>query len=90
MEKLSCSLPPRSKIIDDELLAVRINLSGSGRGGPRKKPNAQQKQAEEKGTKKPHRYKPGPAALREIRKYQKSTEPCIRRLPFHRLVREIA
>jgi hypothetical protein len=56
--------------------------SGSGRGGPRKKPNAQQKQAEEKGTKKPHRYRPGTAALREIRKYQKSTEPCIRRLPI--------
>ena len=29
-------------------------------------------------------------ALREIRKYQKSTEMLIRRLPFARLVREIA
>merc|ERR1712093_951666 len=35
--------------------------------------------------KKPHRYKPGTVALREIRRYQKSTE-----LPFQRLVREIA
>ncbi|KAJ4904515.1 histone H3 [Raphanus sativus] len=31
-----------------------------------------------------------PVALREIRKYQKSTELLIRKLPFQRLVREIA
>jgi len=40
--------------------------------------------------KKPHRYKPGTVALREIRRYQKSTELLIRKLPFQRLVREIA
>jgi len=38
----------------------------------------------------PHRYRPGTVALREIRKYQKSTELLIRKLPFQRLVREIA
>jgi histone H3 len=40
--------------------------------------------------KKPHRYRPGTVALREIRKYQKSTELLIRKMPFQRLVREIA
>lgn len=40
--------------------------------------------------KKPHRYRPGTVALREIRQYQKSTELLIRRLPFQRLVKEIA
>ena len=40
--------------------------------------------------KKPHRYRPGTVALREIRKYQKSTELLIRKAPFQRLVREIA
>jgi histone H3 len=40
--------------------------------------------------KKPHRYRPGTVALREIRKYQKSTELLIRKLPFQRLVREVA
>jgi len=40
--------------------------------------------------KKPHRFKPGTVALREIRKYQRSTEFLIRRLPFQRLVREFA
>ena len=42
------------------------------------------------GVKKPRRYRPGTLALREIRKYQKSTELLIRKLPFQRLVREIA
>ncbi len=40
--------------------------------------------------KKPHRYRPGTVALREIRRYQKSSELLIRKLPFQRLVREIA
>jgi histone H3 len=39
--------------------------------------------------KKPHRFRPGTVALREIRRYQKSTELLIRKLPFQRLVREI-
>ena len=42
------------------------------------------------GIKKPHRYRPGTVALREIRKYQKSTDLLIRKLPFQRLVREVA
>ncbi|KAF7138654.1 hypothetical protein RHSIM_Rhsim07G0204800 [Rhododendron simsii] len=42
------------------------------------------------GVKKPHRFKPGTVALREIRKYQKSTDLLIRKLPFQRLIREIA
>ncbi|XP_051223060.1 histone H3.3-like isoform X1 [Lolium perenne] len=42
------------------------------------------------GVKKPHRYRPGTVALREIHKYQKGTELLIRKLPFQRLVREIA
>ena len=42
------------------------------------------------GVRKPHRFRPGTVALRDIRKYQKSTELLIRKLPFQRLVREIA
>ena len=42
------------------------------------------------GRRKPHRYRPGTVALREIRKYQKSTNLLIRKAPFQRLVREIA
>ena len=40
--------------------------------------------------KKPtRRYRPGTVALREIRRYQKSTELLIRKIPFQRLVREV-
>lgn len=42
------------------------------------------------GVKRPHRYRPGTVALREIRRYQKSTELLIRKLPFARYVREVA
>ena len=49
-----------------------------GKGGKRKKLPATG------GVKKPHRYRQGTVALREIRKYQKSTDLLIRKLPFQR------
>ncbi|XP_075395338.1 histone H3.3 type 2-like [Tenrec ecaudatus] len=63
------------------------------RKSPRKSVrNAVRKRAPSKrgGVKKPRRYRPGTVALREIRRYQKSTELLIRKLPFQRLVKEIA
>lgn len=42
------------------------------------------------GIKKPRRYKPGTVALREIRKYRKSSELLLRKVPLQRLVRDIA
>ena len=39
---------------------------------------------------KPHRYRAGTVALKDIRHFQKSTALLIRKLPFQRLVREIA
>ena len=42
------------------------------------------------GVKKHYRYRPGTVALKQTRRYQKSTELLIRKLPFQRLVREIA
>jgi len=41
------------------------------------------------GLRRPHRYRPGTVALREIRRYQKSTDLLLRKAPFQRLVREI-
>lgn len=40
--------------------------------------------------KKKYRYRPGTVALREIRQYQKNTNLLIAKLPFQRLIREIA
>merc|ERR1719316_1441478 len=42
------------------------------------------------GQKKAQRWKPGTKALREIKKFQKTTDLLLRKLPFQRLVREIA
>ena len=41
------------------------------------------------GIKKPHRYRPGTVALREIRRYQKSTDLMIPKLPYQKLIKEI-
>ena len=42
------------------------------------------------GIKKPHRYHPGLLALREIQKYQQSTDCLIKRTPFNKLIKEIS
>ena len=42
------------------------------------------------GVKRLHRFRPGTVALKEIRRYQKSTELLIRKLPFQQLVQEIS
>ena len=57
---------------------------------PRKGTDGEKPPKKTGGVKKPHRYRPGTVALHEIRRYQKSTELLIRKLPFQRLVREIA
>ncbi|KID94006.1 histone H3, partial [Metarhizium majus ARSEF 297] len=65
----------------------------SGGKAPRKQlaSKAARKEPASSGrVKRPFRYKPGTVALREIRRYQKSTELLIRKLPFQRLVREVA
>ena len=41
------------------------------------------------GVRKPHRYRPGTVALREIKRFQKSVVPLISRAPFGRLLREV-
>ena len=46
-----------------------------------------QSSSPEKKAKK--RYRPGVLALKEIRRYQKTTELLLKTLPFQRLVREI-
>ncbi|KAJ8519397.1 hypothetical protein ONZ45_g3667 [Pleurotus djamor] len=59
--------------------------------GGRPPPVPRQSDADAQGDgRKKKRFRPGTVALREIRKYQKSTDLLIRKLPFSRLVREIA
>ena len=54
--------------------------------GPVKQPRNRPKG----GVRKPRRFRPGTVALREIVRYQKSTELLIRKIPFQRLLREIS
>ena len=49
-----------------------------------------QKKSPTGGIKKPHRYRPGLLALREIRRYQQSTDCLIKRTPFNKLIKEIS
>ena len=53
----------------------------------KKQPRGQTGQAS--AQQQPHRYRPGMVMLREIRRYQKSTDLLIHKLPFQCLVREI-
>jgi hypothetical protein len=43
-----------------------------------------------KSPRKPFRYRPGTLALKEIRRYQNGTNCLIPRLPFARVIKEIA
>jgi len=61
----------------------RANVGG-------KAPRSQMSRKQPAPKKKPHRYRPGSVAIREIRRYQKSTELLLRKLPFQRLVTAIA
>tara|TARA_E500000331_G_scaffold296534_1_gene295259 strand:+ start:715 stop:1254 length:540 start_codon:yes stop_codon:yes gene_type:complete len=71
---------------------VSIGKLGGKLGGKKQRPPVKSVSPNIGGgkqQKKPRRYRPGTVALREIRKYQKSTELLLRKAPFNRLVREI-
>ncbi len=61
--------------------ATLAEAARTARGGCRGRPQG--------GVKKPHRSRPGTVALREIRRFQKTTDLLIRKAPFQRVVREI-
>ena len=66
------------------------SLSSKASQKLRAQKKATQKQSQQTGgQKKPHRYRPGTWALMEIRKYQKSVEFLIWKLPFQRVAWEI-
>lgn len=76
---------------DEAAAAAKSGRQDTGKKAPRKQlASGKTYQPAATGVKKPHRYRPGTVALKEIRKYQKTTELLIRKLPFQRLVREIA
>ena len=98
--------PPLPNNDDDAWFWHHPKLPGSGKAPrkqlqpkvqPKKKKVATKAQgsgkklpASQKGQLKQRRYQLGMVALREIRRYQKSSELLLRKLPFQRLVRELA
>ena len=96
VERSSCRLQHQLTLVRHDTSMARTKQTArksTGGKAPRKQlaTKAARKSAPATGgVKKPHRYRPGTVALREIRRYQKSTELLIRKLPFQRLVREIA
>ncbi|GHJ84132.1 hypothetical protein NliqN6_0534 [Naganishia liquefaciens] len=61
----------------------------TGAGGSKRTVGAAAAAAAAAGEGRKHRYRPGTVALREIRKYQKSTDLLLAKLPFSRVVREV-
>lgn len=61
----------------------------SKKTGPSKGGIKQSSQMSADGEKAKRRYKPGTVALREIKRYQKSTALLLPRAPFQRVVRSI-
>ncbi|PXF49488.1 histone H3 [Gracilariopsis chorda] len=59
------------------------------KGGPPPLTSAVSRRLKSPAATRPHRFRPGTRAIMEIRKYQRTTNLLIRRLPFARLVKEI-
>jgi histone H3 len=87
---------PKSALLSSQP-AIRRG-KGRSKGVPTKRALLEQNKPGKKTTatdnagaiKKAHRFRPGTVALRQIRRYQKSTDLLIKKLPFQRLVREIS
>jgi histone H2B len=89
-------------IVNDEELSLlmrilNIEFANSGvqeiihEGLVSKKKKKYEKKESQKGdARKPHRFLPGTVALREIRKYQKSTDLILQKAPFERNIRSFA
>jgi len=84
----------RSSSLSKEFIMARTKATArkkmTGGKGPRKDLITKAARRPPPRVRKSHRYRPGTVALREIRRYQKSTDLLIRKAPFQKLVREIA
>lgn len=81
--------PKKLKVKDDNLPATRKTAPVKpGQKVPAQSVKSMPPAAIEK-SKRPRRFRPGTVALREIRRYQKTTDLLLRRRPFNRLVREV-
>ena len=84
-----------SEIAADQAACALSTLRRAGSKGSVRSPGKKLRPSRNRvpvrgGVKKPHRYRPGTVALREIRRYQKSTDLLILKKPFGRVVKDYA
>lgn len=87
------SLPKRRSAVDTALLSLKVATKSSAKSANSTKKVAQKAitQAAHPGDiRKPHRFRPGTVALREIRKFQRGADRLVPNRPLDRLIREIA
>ncbi|RGB43369.1 histone H3 [Rhizophagus diaphanus] len=80
---------PGTRIAKRRLATVK-KLPRPAASGSKTTPTGKSRPGDPIRPQKPRRYRPGTVALREIRQFQKTTNLLIRKLPFSRVVREIA
>ncbi|KAE9374859.1 histone-fold-containing protein [Stipitochalara longipes BDJ] len=81
---------PSPAIMGPKKAGKRLSTGATGKGKKRASGAGAIEPGDPLPMKKKHRFKPGTRALQEIRRYQRSTDLLLRKLPFSRLVREIA
>jgi histone H3 len=84
------SAAPKKLIGKSPAITSRAQLAAANLSRPKKSLPDKPLVKEVAKVRRPHRFRPGTVALREIRRYQKSTEMLLRKAPFRRLVREYA
>lgn len=90
-DDMEAATPPRKKSTNTARKSTGgkpPRRSSTSTAGPSKSRSRQDDQ--DSPGKKKRRFRPGVVALREIRRYQKSTDLLIAKLPFSRVVREVA
>lgn len=88
---------PRQKVAGKKPSNNKVNVASGAKNGKKlsqvnqmKVEKAIKKTAPaEGGMKLKRKWRPGTVALREIKRYQKATEPLLPRAPFQRLVRSV-
>lgn len=74
--------PPKNRAAKKEVYSIKTSITAA---------TAAKKTAPAVGgMKRIRRFRPGTVAIREIKRYQKTTEPLLARAPFQRLIKEIA
>ncbi|KAF8974471.1 histone H3 [Flammula alnicola] len=83
------SSDPPTPVAKKAKTATARKSTGGRAPPPPRKSTGRRSDGEGAAPRKTRRYRPGTVALREIRKYQKSTDLLLQKLPFSRIVREI-